>query len=151
MSDTTLYFLKFGLLAAIYGFLWLVMRCLIRDLPRPGAAMPCTRQEPDQTSSDYALEVVAGADQVEGSGPIPLIDGLVFGGSVYCSVRLRDPFCSPRHARLLVDDAGAITLEDLDSANGTTVGSTRLQGPVPLVPGDSFSIGEVTFAVKKKP
>jgi DNA-binding winged helix-turn-helix (wHTH) protein len=54
---------------------------------------------------------------------------------------------SRRHARIVTSPAGAITLEDTRSTNGTYVGRRRISGPVPLEDGDEIHFGsvELTF------
>lgn len=151
MQETALYFLKFGLLAAMYGFLWLVLRRLAADLPpalAPRSAAEAPSAGDPAEGAEFCLETVGGQDQVDTTGPIPLIESLTFGRASYCSVRLHDPFSSARHARLHLA-GGTLRLEDLGSTNGTFVGSERLEGSTELKPGERFSIGDVTFAVKK--
>lgn len=149
MQETALYFLKFGLLAAMYGFLWLVLRRLIADLPpapAPGADTPAPALPSEE--AEFFVEAVTGSSQVDMAGAVPLVESLTFGRASYCSVRLHDPFSSARHARLQVSE-GVVTLQDLGSTNGTFVGTERLQGATELKPDDRFSIGDVTFVVKK--
>ena len=64
---------------------------------------------------------------------------------------VKDPNASRAHCRVYVKD-GQHWLEDLMSANGTTVNGKHLQGAaVKLAHGDTLSIGEVsfTFAIQK--
>jgi DNA-binding winged helix-turn-helix (wHTH) protein len=51
---------------------------------------------------------------------------------------------SRRHARLVVS-GGAVTIEDLGSKNGTSVGGGRIQEPVVLHDGDEIRIGYVSL------
>ena len=60
-------------------------------------------------------------------------------------VVVRDPNASRAHCRLFVQD-GKHWLEDLGSANGTTVNGDPIQGAVPVKSGDVIGIGEVVFA-----
>lgn len=52
---------------------------------------------------------------------------LVLGRSKDCDVRLPDESVSGRHARLMLAEDGKITLEDLQSSNGTFVNGRRIQ------------------------
>ena len=51
------------------------------------------------------------------------------------------------HCRLLTDARGDLTVEDLDSTNGTFVGRSAITGAVALDEGDVIEIGsvELTF------
>ncbi|MBI3925246.1 MAG: FHA domain-containing protein [Armatimonadetes bacterium] len=157
MSEAYLYFLKFGLLAGLYGFLLVLLRCLARDLPSPAelaggeASSPrdACAERPAAGSAPYWLVTAAGAEQVEGGSSVPLDEPVTIGRAPHCAVRLRDPFCSARHARLEPTAEGA-RLEDLGSTNGTFVGAEPITAPVVLRPGDRFSIGDVVFELKKK-
>ena len=59
-----------------------------------------------------------------------------------CGVRLDEPSVSRRHARFLVQDEG-VTVEDLNSTNGTLVNGKRKSGAVALHAGDTIKIGSV--------
>lgn len=61
------------------------------------------------------------------------------GRSRDCDLILRDPTVSGRHARLAWED-GKILLEDLGSANGTFVGSKRIERTL-IRPGDDVRFG----------
>ena len=73
---------------------------------------------------------------------------LVVGRIEGCDVRLDDPSLSRRHARLRVGDA--ITLEDLDSANGTRVRGQKIPAhvTVELLPGEVFELGALLCVVE---
>jgi pSer/pThr/pTyr-binding forkhead associated (FHA) protein len=73
----------------------------------------------------------------------------VVGRDPDVEVRLDASTVSRRHARLVVT-AGATTLEDFGSKNGTFRGGERVTTPVELADGDSISIGSllVTFHVR---
>ena len=58
-----------------------------------------------------------------------------------------DPNLSRRHARLARGPDGALTIEDLGSANGTFVNGARVSGPQRLAPGDSIRVGTTTLEV----
>jgi two-component system response regulator AtoC len=72
------------------------------------------------------------------------------GDSAGVDVKLDDAKASRRHLRLDVGEAGAITLEDLGSANGTRVGGRKLppQTRVPILPGEAISVGALVLMVQ---
>ena len=52
------------------------------------------------------------------------------------------------HCRFSVDDGGTLTLEDLESTNGTSVNGRGVSRAV-LVPGDRLRVGRVEFSVAR--
>jgi DNA-binding winged helix-turn-helix (wHTH) protein len=66
-------------------------------------------------------------------------------------VWIDDPLVSRRHARIVIDETGAV-LEDLDSKNGTYLGGKRIGAPMKLVDKDQVTIGpaSMTFRVFKQ-
>jgi len=66
----------------------------------------------------------------------------VAGRDEGCGVRLDEQSVSRRHARFLVQDE-VVTVEDLNSTNGTLVNGKRAAGPVALRAGDTVRIGSV--------
>ncbi|MEM8961804.1 MAG: sigma 54-interacting transcriptional regulator [Acidobacteriota bacterium] len=67
---------------------------------------------------------------------------IAIGSGEGCDVRLSHPAVSRAHARLHVDDHG-ITLEDLDSSNGTFHRGRRIRGQVRIDVGDDIGFGPV--------
>jgi DNA-binding winged helix-turn-helix (wHTH) protein len=57
-------------------------------------------------------------------------------------VHLDSTGVSRRHARIVVEDAH-VSIEDLGSKNGTSIGDTRLTGPARLRDGDRIHVGSV--------
>ena len=53
------------------------------------------------------------------------------------------------HCRLLTDARGDLTVEDLDSTNGTFVNDQRVNGRAALSPGDRLRVGRVELSVQK--
>jgi hypothetical protein len=43
---------------------------------------------------------------------------------------------------------GAVTIEDLDSTNGTHVNGTRISAPTRLTPGDEFALGSEVLRIR---
>jgi DNA-binding winged helix-turn-helix (wHTH) protein len=81
---------------------------------------------------------------------LPLTDGEYLAGrDAECSVVIDAGSVSRRHARITVV-AGAATIEDLDSTNGTHVNGTRISGLTPLSAGDELSLGSEPLQVRKR-
>jgi DNA-binding winged helix-turn-helix (wHTH) protein len=78
---------------------------------------------------------------LRGAIEIPLREGEnLLGREPEAAVRLVSEKASRRHARIVVDERGAV-LEDLGSKNGTRVNALRVDAPVVLSPGDRIEIG----------
>jgi hypothetical protein len=73
--------------------------------------------------------------------------GALVGRSRECDVVLADANVSRRHAEVLPAAAGAWSIADLGSTNGVVVNGRRIQGTVPLQPGDRIALGtaEIRF------
>ena len=65
-----------------------------------------------------------------------------------CTVTIIDPSVSRIHAKLTVERAGTLTLEDLKSSNGTFVNGQRLEGLIALSDGDEITLGNVELKVQ---
>jgi hypothetical protein len=70
--------------------------------------------------------------------------GTIIGRSLDCHLTLEDPLVSRRHARILVDEAGA-RIEDMGSRNGVRVNGAVIHEPVALRNGDRVRIGTQDF------
>lgn len=78
----------------------------------------------------------------------PLGDGEhVAGRDAECSLVVEGTTVSRRHARITVA-AGAATIEDLESTNGTHVNGTRISAPTSLAPGDELALGSEVLRVR---
>ena len=53
------------------------------------------------------------------------------------------------HCRLSTDASGDLSVEDLDSTNGTFVNDQRVSGRAALSPGDRLRVGRVELSVKR--
>ncbi len=72
----------------------------------------------------------------------------VIGRSAGCEVVIDAPSVSRRHARLIVS-RDALRLTDLDSKNGTFVGTSRIEVPVDLLDTCRITIGEILVEVSR--
>jgi two-component system response regulator AtoC len=79
---------------------------------------------------------------------IPFDGELVIGRSSQADVRLADRLASRRHAGLVVR-AGAVTISDLDSHNGTRVNGELVTAPHRLRAGDVIAICSATLVLQR--
>ena len=76
---------------------------------------------------------------------IPLRAGEnVLGRDPEDGISLDSPTVSRRHARIVISE-GSVTLEDLDSKNGTFLKGQRVSAAVPLSNGDEIRAGSVVL------
>lgn len=72
----------------------------------------------------------------ESAGPL-----ITLGRAADCTVPIKDRFLSRRHAEI-VFDGGRWVVNDCGSVNGTLLNGSRVNGPVPLRPGDRIILGD---------
>jgi pSer/pThr/pTyr-binding forkhead associated (FHA) protein len=93
------------------------------------------------------LEVVTG--KAVGSS-ILVDDELLIGRHADGVGRLgEDDEISRMHARLQLDATGFLSIEDLDSTNGTFVNGLRITAPQTLSQGDTIEVGGSTLVVRE--
>lgn len=104
---------------------------------------PAQRQAP---SPQWSLVVVAGP--LTGTR-IPLTGGTItVGRSPDSALVLDDGFASARHARFY-NQGGYWVVEDLNSTNGTWVGSDRIYAPTRIAAGTPVVIGKTTLELRR--
>ncbi|MEQ8791866.1 MAG: FHA domain-containing protein [Pirellulaceae bacterium] len=76
------------------------------------------------------------------------VDGPKFliGRADDCNLRPRSDVVSRRHCEIVVSDDD-VTVQDLDSRNGTIVNEERIEGKQTLSAGDRIKIGKLEFEV----
>jgi len=135
----TLWAVRLAFLAALYVFLALVVRALVRDL-RAAAR--------DPSGALGRLVVVASSSLPSAGTVFPLDAVTTLGRDLGSSVVLEDPFSSARHAVLTFRGRGWY-LEDLGSTNGTLVNGVPVAGAVPLGFGDELQIGDTAMRLER--
>lgn len=107
-------------------------------------AQRASEETPEETR--FRLESIAGPAIV----PAFLVSGATrVGRSPQCDIVLADPSVSRSHALLDVR-AGALTVRDAGSTNGTFVNGERIEERA-LKPGDTVSFGKTTLRVAAAP
>ena len=132
--------LRLIFLALLYGFLYVVVRALVRDL-RAAAREP--------TRELGRLIVVASPGGEPAVGATFALDAITsLGRDVNNSIVLDDDFASATHASLTYRGR-AWYVEDLGSTNGTFVNGSRVDGLSPIAFGDEVQLGQVRFRLER--
>jgi hypothetical protein len=140
--------LKFGFLAVLYLFLFLIARSALKDLRRGGEAAPA-----DGTGMHAAAGRVAATDAwlvaLSGAGleigeRIDLFGGVSIGRGSEADLRIEDRFASGVHCRVY-SRGNDYLLEDMQSTNGTFLNGERIDGEEQLRDLDEIAIGDTTF------
>ncbi|HEY7428657.1 MAG TPA: FHA domain-containing protein [Gemmataceae bacterium] len=74
----------------------------------------------------------------------------IIGRALGCTIRIPSSDVSRLHCRLRVA-SGFVTVEDLESVNGTFLNGARVRGVEKVRPGDQLTLGPVTFVVEYDP
>jgi pSer/pThr/pTyr-binding forkhead associated (FHA) protein len=134
-----LWAVRLAFLAALYVFLALVVRALLRDI-RAAAR--------DPAGALGRLVVVASAGLPATGSVFPLDALTTLGRDLGSSVVLDDRFASARHAVLTFRGRGWY-VEDLGSTNGTLVNGVPIAGALPLGFGDELQIGDTRMRLER--
>jgi serine phosphatase RsbU (regulator of sigma subunit)/pSer/pThr/pTyr-binding forkhead associated (FHA) protein len=73
---------------------------------------------------------------IDAQGPL-----ITLGRATECTVPIKDRYLSRRHAEIAFDDGNWI-VRDLGSVNGTTLNGAKIDGTLPLQPGDRIALGD---------
>jgi hypothetical protein len=126
-------------LLVIYGFLFAVVRVLLRDLR-------AASRGPAELGRLVVLASPRGEPQPGGSYPLDAVTSL--GRDVNNGIVLDDPFASNDHAVLTFRGRNWY-VEDLGSTNGTFVNGVPVEGVGPLGFGDELQVGEIRFRLDR--
>ena len=132
--------LRLIFLAVLYGFLWIVVRSLLRDL-RAAAREP---------TRELGRLVVVGSPSGEPAvGSVFALDAITsLGRDVNNSIVIDDDFVSATHAALTYRGR-AWYVEDLGSTNGTFVNGSQVDGLAPLAFGDELQVGQARLRLER--
>lgn len=162
-SELTVTLLRFGFLALLWVFVFVILAAMRRDLginqilrfnslpgrgkrgASSGAAAGQRKQAPSAPRLPGQLAIVEGP---EAGTTIRLSDApVLLGRAPDCTLPLHDDYCSGHHARLFPQGSRWF-LEDLGSTNGTFVRGERLTRATLVEPGAAFSIGRTVMELR---
>lgn len=134
---------RIALVLALYGFLFFVVRALLRDL-RQAAHTPVHGGSRSTPLSGQAQLVVlaAGTTTYQVGQRLTVTNPTTLGRDAACDIPVEDDFVSAQHLKLSVS-GGVWLAQDLNSTNGTRVNGSRLKGTVTLKPGDLLDLGRL--------
>ncbi len=136
----SLWLLRFLFLAALYLFLFAVVRVLVRDL-RAAALEPAMEIG--------RLHVLASPEGEPPVGAVFALDAVTsLGRDVNNTIVVEDSFASAEHA-VLTFRGRTWYLEDLASTNGTYLNGSRIDGMAPIGYGDDIQIGQVRARLER--
>ena len=153
MSDLTFTIARFGFLALLWFFIFLIVRALRRDTVEASASAPQRRRDREpspaapQGRRRGATRLIITEGPLAGS-MVPLTPtSITIGRDQNCTLVLNDSYASSHHARVFPTD-GAWWLEDLNSTNGTTLAGRAVHGAVELPVGVPVRIGQTTLELR---
>jgi hypothetical protein len=158
-DDPLVLLLKFGFLAVLYLFLFVVARSAVRDVagtaeggyaeadaeadgaaPRRRGRRAGGRGRPRGLPR---LEVVAALGYEPGTA-FEVGDGLTLGRASNAEITVDDPYASSTHARVY-PRGEHVFVEDAGSTNGTYLNGRPLRRPQRLNVADTVRIGETEY------
>ena len=153
MSDLTFTIARFGFLALLWFFIFLIVRALRRDTVEASASAPQRRRDREpspaapQGRRRGATRLIITEGPLAGS-MVPLTPtSITIGRDQNCTLVLNDSYASSHHARVFPKD-GSWWLEDLNSTNGTTLAGRPVHGAVELPVGVPVRIGQTTLELR---
>lgn len=160
MSALLITLLRFGFLALLWIFVFVVVVTVRRDLFGTSIRSRGKNKNPAKKSSKKAktntqhrLSTSSEPMLVVLEGPLigtrlSLTSGsITVGRSPDSSLVVDDGYASSRHARFY-RDANRIIVEDLNSTNGTWIGGVQITQPTVLPAGVPVTIGKTTMEVQ---
>jgi two-component system response regulator AtoC len=122
-----------------------------RDTLSPRKVTPLEDDEPTfkGTHPDLALKLVVAGAGISSTHTLPTRGELLIGRTAQAQVSIPDASVSRKHALLRIANTGW-SIEDLGSANGTTVNNEDLEPnkPCPIRPGDVIQVGDVAILIR---
>ena len=153
MSDLTFTIARFGFLALLWFFIFLIVRALRRDTVEASASAPQRRRDREPSPAAPQGRRRGATPPHHHRGPARRLHGPVDADVDHdrprpdCTLVLNDSYASSHHARVFPKD-GAWWLEDLNSTNGTTLAGRAVHGAVELPVGVPVRIGQTTLELR---
>jgi hypothetical protein len=135
----SLWIVRILFLVLLYGFLFAVVRVLLRDLRSASRG-------PAELGRLVVLSSPRGEPEPGASYPLDAVTSL--GRDVNNGIVLDDPFASAEHAVLTYRGRNWY-IEDRSSTNGTYVNGLPVEGLGPLGFGDEIQVGEIRFRLDR--
>jgi pSer/pThr/pTyr-binding forkhead associated (FHA) protein len=135
----TLWLVRLLFLLALYAFLFMVARVLLRDLR-------AASRGPAELGRLVVLAAPGGEPPAGTTFPLDALTTL--GRDVNNAIVIDDPFASAEHA-VLTFRGRAWYVEDLESTNGTFVNGVPVERVAPLGFGYELQVGEVRFRLDR--
>ncbi|TDA65674.1 MAG: FHA domain-containing protein [Clostridia bacterium] len=145
-GEIALALLRYGFLALLYYFLWLVVRTAYRDVF--GGVRGAARKR-ELPGGEMRL-VIEGPEEVPANGrQFVLGEQTVIGRWRSNDVVIGEEYVSGRHAAIYRRD-NAYWLEDLGSTNGTYLNGRPVHRPTRLSDNDRITVGGVVLRVARR-
>jgi pSer/pThr/pTyr-binding forkhead associated (FHA) protein len=146
--------IKVAFVVALYGFLFYVARSMrghVAGPPLDAAPSPAqsAAQPPRSPAATPDASGERSIDLVDASGSTtshPMRGAVVVGRGASADIQIDDDFASEQHARFVLEGS-SITVEDLDSTNGTTIDGVLIEGRVEVVPGTAVILGRTRVVI----
>ena len=133
---------RIGLVLALYAFLFFVVRALMRDLRQVTRTSALPQSGSAGTGQAQLVILAAGKTAYQIGQRFDLHGPTLLGRDAACDIQVEDDFVSAQHLKLAAS-GGVWLAQDLKSTNGTRINGSRLQGTVPLKPGDLVEFGRL--------
>jgi FHA domain-containing protein len=131
--------LRLLFIAAIYGFLFMVIREIHKDWQRA----------PRSTRSLFGLVVISsGSESIPVGERFALSSRSTIGRVAGATIRLDDEHVSANHAEVSRGSNGAWLLRDAGSTNGTRLNGQQISGQVQMHTGDLVELGTVALRLE---
>jgi Na+-transporting methylmalonyl-CoA/oxaloacetate decarboxylase gamma subunit len=156
-SPLAIQLMRFAFLALLWLFIYGMVRVIRTELRTSGAPRVSVAPKPRRAKRSVSAEQrpVRGALSqlivTEGalSGTRIALTGkpILIGRANDSTLVLTDDYASTRHARIS-ETNNVWYLEDLGSTNGTYVGQSKVDGPIPLEAGVVIRIGKTAMELR---
>jgi pSer/pThr/pTyr-binding forkhead associated (FHA) protein len=156
-SPLAIQLMRFAFLALLWLFIFAMVRVIRSEMRTSGgprvavATKPRKSRRAQAADSRPARGALSQLIVVEGSlsGTKIALAGkpILIGRANDSTLVLTDDYASTRHARIS-ETNGVWYLEDLGSTNGTYVGQTKVESPIPLEAGAAIRIGKTVMELR---